>query len=51
MIKLENYCVVGAILMDLLRAFGCIPHDLMIAELQAYGFDENSLVLVYSYLK
>ena len=37
--------------MDLSRAFGFIPHDLIIAELQAYGFDENALVLVYSYLK
>ena len=37
--------------MDLSKAFDCIPHDLIIAKLHAYGFDENALVLVYSFLK
>ena len=37
--------------MDLSKAFDCIPHDLIIAKLHAYGLDENSLVLVYSYLR
>ena len=37
--------------MDLSKAFDCIPHDLIIAKLHACGFDENVLVLVYSYLK
>ena len=27
------------------------PHDLRIAKLHAYGFDEDTLVLTYSYLK
>ncbi|MCP3926640.1 MAG: hypothetical protein GY714_29115 [Desulfobacterales bacterium] len=37
--------------MDRSKAFDCIPHDLLIAKLLAYGLDENSLVFIYSYLK
>ena len=37
--------------MDLLKAFDCIPHDLLIAKQHAYGLDENALLLMYSYLK
>ena len=50
-LKLDNDQIVGAVLMDLSKAFDCIPHDLLIAKLSAYGFDENSLVFIYSYLK
>ena len=49
--KLDNNFIVGSVLVDLSKAFDCIPHDLIIAKLHAYGFDENALVLVYSYLK
>ena len=48
---LDNDYLVGAMLMDLSKAFDCIPHDLLIAKLYAYGFDEDALVLTYSYLK
>ena len=37
--------------MDLSKACVCLPHDLLIAKLEAYGFSENSLCLIYSYLK
>ena len=37
--------------MDLSKVFDCIPHDLRIAELHAYGFSENSLTFLYSCLK
>ena len=49
--QLDNDFLVGAILMDLSKAFDCIPNDLLIAKLHAYGFDEEALVLTYSYLK
>ena len=49
--KLDNDYLVGTILTDLSKAFDCIPHDLLIAKLHAYGLDEDALVLVYSYLK
>ena len=39
---LDNYMYVGAILMDLSKAFVCIPHDLFLAKLQAYGVSNHS---------
>ena len=40
----------GAILTDLSKAFDCLNHELLIAKLEAYGFDKESLKYVYSYL-
>ena len=37
--------------MDLSKVFDSIPHELIIAKLHAYGFDENALVLIHSYLR
>ena len=49
--ELDNRKYVGAILMDLSKAFDCIPHELLIAKMDAYGFSENALTLFFSYLK
>ena len=38
-------------MMDLSEAFDCLPHDLLIAKLAAYGFDHNTIELIHSYLK
>ena len=49
--KLDKNFIVGAVLMDLSKAFDCIPHYLIIAKLAAYGFKREPLKLIYSYLK
>ena len=43
--------VFAAVLTDLSKAFDCIPHNLLIAKLRSYGFDEKSLVFISAYLK
>ena len=40
----------GAILMDLSKAFDTLNHDLLIAKLEAYGFETCALEVVHSYL-
>ena len=47
---LDNKGSCGVLLTDLSKAFDRLIHDLLIAKLSAYGFDYNSLKLIYSYL-
>ena len=37
--------------MDLSKALDCIPHDLLITKLYAYGVSEEATTFFYSYLK
>ena len=48
---IDSKNVVGAILTDLSKAFDCLRHDLLIAKLDAYGFDKSDLKFIYDYLK
>ena len=40
----------GAVLTYLSKAFDCIDHNLLIAKLDAYGFDKQSIDFLHSYL-
>ena len=47
----DNQGMFAAVMTDLSKAFDCISHELLIAKLNAYGFDETSLKVIISYLK
>ena len=47
---LDNGGVSRALFTDLSRAFDCVLHDLLLANLAAYVFNYNSLQMLQSYL-
>ena len=47
----DNEQICTAIETDLSKAFDCIGCDLLIAKLNAYGFDKKALKIIYDYLK
>ena len=48
---LDNSGLVGTILMDLPKAYDCLPLDVLIAKFEAYGLDKSTLNLVNGYLR
>ena len=48
--ELDEKGMVATVLMDLLKAYDCILHDLLIAKLNAYGIDSVGLSLISDYL-
>ena len=49
-LSLDKGGYAGTILTDLSKAFDCLDHELLLAKLDAYKFDFNSIKLIYSYL-
>ena len=49
-LAVDNQKRFGVLLMDLSKAFGCFPHDPLIAKLNAYGLSTDTLRLVQNYL-
>ena len=47
--ELDSGEFIGTILMDLPKAYDCLPPDLLIAKLEAYGLDNGSLKLLLDY--
>ena len=48
--SLDNSGNAGAVLMDLSKAFDTIHHELLVAKLGAYGFDNSALTIILNYL-
>ena len=48
--ELDKSGFVGTILIDLSKAYDCLPHDLLVAKFEAYGIDKTGLSLIYDYL-
>jgi hypothetical protein len=47
---LDGGQIVGTILMDLSKAFDAMPHDLLLAKLNAYGWTDDAIKFMSSYL-
>ena len=48
--EIDEKGMVATVLMDLSKAYDCIPHDLLIAKLNTYGIDGVGLLLISDYL-
>ena len=47
---LDENQYVAAVLMDLSKAFDCLPHDLLLLKLESYGVSDSALSLLQNYL-
>ena len=43
---LDENKYIAAILVDLSKAFDCLPHDLLLLKLEAYGVSDSSLKII-----
>ena len=49
--SLDDKNIIGAVLMDLSKAFHCIPHDLLLPKLHDYHLSMDTIIFLYSYMK
>ena len=49
--SLDDKNIIGAVLMDLSKAFDCIPHNPLVAKLHAYCLSMDAITFIYSYMK
>ena len=47
--ELDKGGFLGTILMDLSKVYDCLPHDLLVAKLEAYGVSKAVLNLISNY--
>ena len=47
---LDQNKYIAAVLMDLSKAFDCLPHKLLLLKLEAYGMSKSTLQLIENYL-
>ena len=47
---IDNKGFAGGLLMDLSKAFDTINHQLLLVKLHAYGFSQQALAIICSYL-
>ena len=47
---MDNNAYVAAVLMDLFKAFDCLPHKILLYKLSAYGLSNEAVLLLKSYL-
>ena len=48
--ELGKSSFIGTVLMNLPKAYHCLPHDLLVAKFEAYGIYKTGLSLIHNYL-
>ena len=49
--ELDNLAFIDTVVMDLSKAYDCLPRDLIVVKFEAYGLSKNSLKLLLDYFE